>query len=276
LIAECIAEFVAVGSAGAPRYAALTFPLYRELVGTAGTIAIGAEIAGQAAGLALARADGAVLSIAVTRPWRRQGIAGMLLALMEDELRARQCRVARCTWMTGTPSTQAIEALLRRAHWDEPVPRMLVCRVRLTAVLEAPWMKNPPPLSDAAIRPWIEVPKNERDSLAPDAGENCEPANSLALYAGGRLSGCVVTHRIADNLLRYSNLMVLPQVERSGLAIALLATSIHRHPVMKSPADEVGIWDVRMDNRPMLNVVRRRLQPYLEHVAKTMGSRKVL
>ena len=137
-------------------------------------------------------------------------------------------------------------------------------------------MKSPPPLNDAAIRPWLDVPKDERDSLAPDAGENFERANSLALYVDGRLSGCAVTHRIADNLLRYSNLIVRPQFERSGLAIALLAASIHRHPVMNKLADEIGIWDVRMDNRPMLNVVRRRLQPYLHHVAKTMGSQKVL
>ena len=276
MIAESIAEIALLSPAAAPRYAALTFPLYRELLASGDAVAVGVEIAGGPAGLALARKDGAVLSVAVARPHRRQGFGGALLAGIEEELRARGCAVASCTWMTGTPSTPALEALLRRRGWEEPVPRMLVCRANLALALAAPWIQNPPPLRDAVIRPWAEVPEIDRRQMAPEAGNDFEPANSLALYRGGRIAGCVVTHRIAKDLLRYSHFSVRPELAGSGVALALLAESIRRFPIRTNAAEEVGIFDVRMDNRRMLNVVRRRLQPYLVHVARTMGSRKVL
>jgi GNAT superfamily N-acetyltransferase len=258
-------------------YADLTFPSYREaLFDGVETIAVLASAGANPAGLALARTDGTVLSVAVKPAYRRQAIGRALLDRLEGELAARGCRFATCTYMTGLPSTEAIEILLRRQGWEGPVPRMLVCRGSVSAVKTAAWMKNPPPLNGAMIVPWIDIPPRERDDFEPDAPDHFEPANSVGLRLDGSLAGCVLTHRIAKNLLRYTKLSLLHGLEKSGLGLALLAASIHHHPANTPGADEIGIWDVRMDNRLMLNFVRRRLQPYLTHVARTMGSRKQL
>jgi hypothetical protein len=119
---------------------------------------------------------------------------------------------------------------------------------------------------------WIDLPRDERRAFDPDSGEDFESANSLALRVNGRLAGCVVTHRIARGLLRYTKLVV--GAEEQGLGLVLLAEAIRRHPI--EVENEFGIFDIRMDNRLMLNLVRRRLQPYLTHAAKTKGSRKIL
>ncbi|MBZ5604299.1 MAG: GNAT family N-acetyltransferase [Acidobacteriia bacterium] len=254
------------------RYADLTFPSYRAALHSAESIiAVSASVGGAAAGLGLARIDGDVLSIAVRDAHRRQGIGRALLARLEEELSAAGARAATCTYMTENPSTEAVEKILRARNWETPVERMLVCRAPIAPVKKASWVQTAASLD---VVPWEEVPRAGRAAF--DSSEGFEPANSLGVRIGGGLAGCVVTHRIARSLLRYTKLAMRPGLEKSGIGLALLAEAIRRHPNDTNEEEEAGIWDVRMDNRLMLNLVRRRLQPYLTRVSKTMGSRKLL
>jgi hypothetical protein len=191
---------------------------------------------------------------------------------MEQEIAAAGAESLTCTYMTGNPSTDAIERMLQRQGWETPIDRMLVCHCSVEATRKASWMIAQPTPDGVTIVRWIDLPRDERRAFDPDSGEDFESANSLALRVNGRLAGCVVTHRIARGLLRYTKLVV--GAEEQGLGLVLLAEAIRRHPI--EVENEFGIFDIRMDNRLMLNLVRRRLQPYLTHAAKTKGSRKIL
>lgn len=271
-----------VGAAEAGRYLDLTFPSYRPLLSVPDGrfVAIAATAGGAPAGLALAHIESpetaTVLSVAVRRCWRRHGLAGALLARLEEELRALGSRSTRCVYVAGNPSTDAVERLLRRRGWETPAPRTLICRAYATVMKTAPWMQNPPLLDGASLFPWAELSENERGALAPDMPPNFEPANSLGLRWEGEVAGWMVTHRIARSLIRYTRLSLKPELRRTGRAVALVAASVWRHPVQTREVDEIGVWHVSMDNRLMLNFVRRRMVPYLFHVCRSMGSRKSL
>ena len=276
-------ELSSICSLQAAPYLDFTFPMYRSLLGMADgrVVAIAASAWGGApAGLALARIDSAeaatVLSVGVGFPWRRHGIGGALLAGMEEELRTRGCRTAECVYVAGNPSTSAVERLLQRRGWATPAPRTLICRAYRTVMNTAPWLTHPPPLDGATIFPWAELNQRERTALDPEIPPDFEPANSLGLHFEGEVAGWIITHRVARSLLRYTRLFVKPELRGSRRGVALVAASARRHPVESGEGDEMGIWNVSMDNQPMLNFVHRRMEPYLSRISRSMGSRRSL
>lgn len=293
---------IAVGTtpplASDPAWSALTFPLYRPLLaapGDAGAVVATAVVRGEPVGLALARRSGrdaALLSVAVAPLWRGLGVASQLLPALEQELRAEGCALARVTFMSGLPSTAAVEALLRRGGWSVPEPRMVACRTDIDLLARAPWVREPPRAPGAEVFAWSELGRDDRARLedeqaarpfypgilSPFAEEaTIEPLNSLGLHRGGRIEGWMITHRIAPDGVRYTKLFLRPGSRAAGHGLLLSGLAVRRHAESGLAAAAPRCFcDLEAGNLVMWNFFRKRLRPYVTFAAVTKGSHKVL
>lgn len=281
-----------------PAYAALTYPGYRELLGTenppAGPLlGVGYSLFGQPIGLALAVCSTAssadLLSLLVLEEFRNHGIGTTLLARLQEELRQDGFHTITCVYPLHKPSTPTLERLLARQGWQAPRPRLLICRIQgaeVERMLQAPWM-HPPPLPAAfTICPWHSATATELAELEatlateppfdptlspffnPQPYETC---NSLGLRYHGSIIGWMLTRRLAPGLICYERLFVMPPFQRTGRAITLLAEAIRRQYTYEIDLpSKGGVWLTQATNLPMARFIKRRMAPYLTSLTETM------
>jgi ribosomal protein S18 acetylase RimI-like enzyme len=281
----------------APAYRAMTFPRFRPLLEQLGpgspVVGLGARRGEQPLGLALAEIGpghgvAEILSLFVSPADRSRGVGASLLAGLEQELVGRGCAEARIVYMTGKATTAALERLLARAAWSAPSVRMLVGRGD-RKMLQAPWMSGYRLPADYTVLPWGELPAEARSALVEsvarsgrdafalfaDSGEPLEPITSLALRRRGETVGWFLTHRLAPDTVRYTSQWVREDCRASGCAVGLLAAAIRRQ-VAALGLDSRVVFAVRVENRPMVRFLERRLRPYLAALVETRGSSKAL
>ena len=281
----------------AKQYECLTFPSYQQQLQQMGsaTIAVGASLMQQPIGLALAEikpeSDGIsakVLSLFVKERYRNSGIGAALMAKLEAKLLAKGCDKVELVYMSGKPSTIALEKVLTKLNWGKSQSRMLVCKSTTDKIATAPWLQKYKLTSAYTLLPWIDlVPRDRRkiyqrqqeqewypETLNPfNNVDRLEPLNSLCLLYHGDVIGWMITHRIDPNTIRYTSLFIRKDLQKVGRAIPILANAIKRQvnsEVVK------GIWTVAMDNEPMVQFVKRRLSPYLTSLTETKGRQKLL
>ena len=271
----------------------LTFPLHRpRLRGEAPGVALGARMVGQPVGLALATpdADAELLSVAVRPSWRGQGVAGRLLAALEEELLKRGCDSLQATYIAGQPSTAAVERLLARRGFAAPQPRMLVCRSEIPLLHQAPYVSRRVPRRAGEVVLWSSLGTAERNALRDEQArepvfaswvtpfedeDRIEPASSLALIRDGVIQGFMITHRVAPELVRYSRLSVRRGVP-VGSGFGLAAQSIRLHWERLRGEAPLASVDFGVSNRMMVNFLGRHLRPYLTSVDVSKRSSKSL
>ncbi len=283
-------------SSTAKAYEKMTFPLFRPrlqaLQPQGMTVAVGATDLGQPIGLALAQIQpeaisAEVLSLYVSAERRNTGIGTALLNLLEEVLLKRGCENLTMVYMTGKPTTAALERLLEKCHWSVPTPRMLICKSD-RRVLDAPWLKmyeNIP--ASFTIFPWCELTNEERrtieeqqktDPWIPEElvpflhEEGMEPLTSFGLRYQGQVVGWLITHRIFPDTIRYTCDWVREDLQKTGCLIALHAKAHKRQAIAKIPK---AIWTVPLHHENMVRFEEYEKE-YLTSMEQTKGSFKIL
>ncbi|MBO3462767.1 GNAT family N-acetyltransferase [Aetokthonos hydrillicola Thurmond2011] len=283
-------------SSTAAAYESMTFPLFRshlQVLEPQGlTVAIGAADLGQPIGLALAEIQSdhhsaKVLSLYVSPERRNAGIGRALLTRLEQVLSQRGCTNVSIVYMTGKPTTSALEHLLQKCHWSTPTPRMLICKSDNRA-LDAPWLKiyeHLPP--SFAIFPWCELTNDERiaiekqqetnpwipNELVPfPHEEGMEPLTSFGLRYQGQVVGWLITHRIYPDTIRYTCDWVREDLQKTGCLLALHAKAHKRQAIAKIPK---AIWTVPLQHSNMVRFEEYE-KDYLTSIEQTNGSFKIL
>jgi GNAT superfamily N-acetyltransferase len=279
------------------RYASLAHERDRERIlnPPAGRriVAVGAAPLGEPVALALAELFPSryaeVLSLYVSPGWRASGLGTRLLARLEEELVARECALADLYYSTGTPTTGALEAALRRRGFGESERRMLVCTFEAERVLSAPWLARQvvPRGGGFEVFPWAELPPRDRETIVVRQARNpwfprdldpfareatMDAATSLGLRYRGEVAGWVITHRIAPDTLRYTSGFVRADLQRMARMIALGRLAMQRQVLTGVP---LGTWAVSLARPRMLAFVRERLRPFLRRTVETRRARKV-
>jgi len=285
-------------------YAALTYPHFRQGlqagIAAGEVVAIAAEDGGGPVGLALALIDreartAELLSLFVVPDHRRQGIGATLIRQLSAELRQRGSQRLTMRY-PDSPSSVALARILEKQHWTAPKAAALVCyastdRVQqaqqphLTQYLERLTTKLPPEYS---LFLWAELTTADRQAItsqmATDAtmqrfdpfidAARLEPLNSLGLRYQDQVVGWIITHRIAPDTIRYTQMYVNPDNQPLSRSTLLLAKAIQLQ-VDRLPHTQ-GTFRVDMDNIPMVKFVRRRLQPYLDEIRTVWSAEKRL
>jgi GNAT superfamily N-acetyltransferase len=202
----------------------------------------------EAEGLLLARLDGhrAELMSVFTRPdRRRRGTANALLAAAERALAAAGVARLEVSLECGRPLRDAAENLLAGAGYGPFQRTSLMVRFRGgEKVRQAPWLRRLEVPAAFEVFPWAELRPEERaaiiarqerelwipEDLYPFRGEEwLEPGNSLGLRYRGEVVAWQVNHRPLPDMLRYTYTFARADLQRYGLAVALLAESVRRH-----------------------------------------------
>jgi GNAT superfamily N-acetyltransferase len=282
----------------AAKYEKLTFPPFRPLLRNVDSeksiIAIAASYLEQPVGLALAEiwqndSSAQVHSIFVEPPHRGAGIGTALLTRLEEELSQRGCTKTELVYITGKPTTPALERLLEKCNWAHPQPRMLICKGQAEAIMEAPWMKRYSRIpSSYSIFPWLEITQEERqaiqqqqeaqpwipENLIPfQCEKNLEPLNSLGLRYRGQVVGWVINHRISSDTIRYTSAFVREDLQKMGRVISLFYEAGKRQVEAKIPN---VIWATPLFHKSMVAFIKNHWAPYLNSVEETRGSFKLL
>lgn len=279
------------------KYEHLTYPIFRSRLQASGLqqsiVAIGASSLCQPVGLAMAEIspDGTiaeVLSIFVTPQHRCAGIGTDLLTRLETELSLIGCTKAGLVYITGKPTTPALERLLQKCNWTPPQPRTLVCKTTIERIMDAPWMNRSSLPSSFTIFPWTDLTEDDRLSIQKRQAqepwipqnlipfrheENLEPLNSVGLRYKGEVVGWVITHRLDPGTIRYTCSFVRLDLQKMGRIIPLYVEAIKRQyqaNILK------GIWTVPFFHTAMINFVKRRMADYMESIEESRGSFKLI
>lgn len=274
-------------------FAPLTYPRYRPFLaseaveedgGTEGVIAVGARLGGAVVGLALAVSRGRddewlLLSVAVNRSLRRQGIGTRLLRACESEVRACGCRRLVGNHSTLTNARDAVEALLRRAGWSEPRIEEYRWRspVGLVEKAERQWA---PLLRRARARGFrvalwsdLDVESLERISAltrVPDFNPRLDPFRlvptntpelTLVILQQDEPVGWIIGEY--DHAIRtgfYSVGYIVPRLQRWGWLIVGIAEAARRQAALFG-MDSIGLFATLPTTPEMIAFMSRRLAP---------------
>ena len=274
-------------------YQQFTFPLFRSYLDNCQpsgfTVAIAVNFLKKPIGLAMAivlpdlKAE--ILSIFVSVSHRGKGIGTALFSRLLEELTKKGCQSVELTYITGKPTTPALERLLEKFGWDTPQPQMLLCKWNCQ-ISQVPWLQINYRLSpEFAIFPWLEMTKEERIELQEQKvtkswippqldpfqhEKNLEPLNSLGLRYQTVVVGWIITHRLSPDTIRYTCSYIRPDLQKVGKILALYAESIQRQAA--NPEISQAIWTVPFVYSTMVNFVKRRMQPYLSSIEETRHS----
>jgi GNAT superfamily N-acetyltransferase len=187
-----------------------------------------------------------LLSVFVEPAERRMGLAGALVARVEEEVRVRGYRELGAVYTCGKPGVQWMERLLLDRGWDEPTPQSLSVRFEPTRALESP------ALSEARLRsyskglvifPWSEITTAELDGIRRSDREQhwVEPAlnpwqfdprsldpSSVGARYEGEVVGWVLNHRIISDAVRWSVAFMRRDLSRRARTVPLFEASLRR------------------------------------------------
>ncbi|MGB3420305.1 MAG: GNAT family N-acetyltransferase [Dolichospermum sp.] len=292
-------KFVKLNNRTAAFYENLTYPTYRSrlklLNSHKSIVAVGVHLGSQPVGLVLAETStdknqkiATILSLFVAPEHRGRGLGKGLLTYMEDELIQLHCLRVDLVYVSNS-STPYWEKILQNCNWSTPQIRMLVCSCSIINFQNARWLKLANTLPPAyTIFPWVELTKQERESikkqqatspwypeiLSPWSDEEIiEPVNSLGLRYETQVIGWMITHRVAEDTIRYTKMFVREDLQRLGRAISLLAKAIKLQ--LESMEDSKAVYTVLADNTEMIKFADRRLAPYMNSIRQSWGASKV-
>ncbi|MUH01781.1 GNAT family N-acetyltransferase [Scytonema sp. UIC 10036] len=278
-------------------YEVFTFPVLRSklyMTQREGPIvAVGANSNQKPIGLAMAEIvpnnQSNILSIFVDASHRNQGIGTALLEYLLKELKLRNCQSAQIIYVTGKPTTIALERILAKNNWTSPKPRMLVCNCD-RQMLKAPWLQKEYPLAtEFTIFPWTELTEQDRlrlndrfknetwipELLNPLAHDNnFEPLNSIGLRYRDEVVGWIITHRLSPTTIRYTCSYIRPNLQRLGRILALYSESIKRQAA--NPDIFEAIWTVPFIYSSMIDFVKRRMANYMISIKESRESLKII
>lgn len=229
------------------RLSALTYPRFSGLITAEGleradAAAFAARAGDEPVGLALLMRDqmddtGCLMSVAVSPPWRRQGVAQALLAAVEECARHWRLPALFALYSDTLRGRDALPALLAKSGWNAPELGLLSLTGRATWATEAraEWDALFVRLaaSGFAVTPWHQVSAEDREALERLGRETGRmsyqyagdplPQVSMVVREHGRPVGWVLGHHgTQDGDVYYPVGWVLPRLQRAGWLVGAL------------------------------------------------------
>jgi hypothetical protein len=95
----------------------------------------------------------------------------------------------------------------------------------------------------------------------------------LGLRYKDQVVGWMITHRVAEDTIRYTKMFVRKDLQSLGRAISLLAKAIKLQ--LETMEDSKAVCTVFADNTEMIRFVDKRLAPHLNSMRQSWGASKV-
>ena len=228
-------------------YEPMTFPSYGPLARSIGrdasVVALGVSFATGRLACSSLRfnqiAKPAIMHSMYVAPTQRgQGIAMALLRRMERALAERGCVSIRPDYMTGKPSTPAVERVLQKCGGAPPQTPALTAKLSADALTTVPWVSRDRLPPDFSTFPWRELTDRDRQSIAqrqetefwihseliPFRHErDFEPQTSLGLRYQEQVVEWMINHVIDSSTLRLTCAWAPRDVQRVDGCIPLRA-----------------------------------------------------
>jgi GNAT superfamily N-acetyltransferase len=268
----------------------LTFPSYRSLFARSdpSVVALAAQSSGDgtpvgAILLTVEEEEARVLSLAVAPEARRRGVGRALLSQALATAEGRGARRADIVYTTKLKTFPALEGFLAAGGWSQPQRRMIFGSSDPRTVWRQDWVQRQlgkaPRGSDPF--PWAELTTAERRQIADDLAGGLVPEEvspfwdednivwpmTQGLRRGGRVVGWLVCHVVpqAPGTIRYSRSFASLLPDSRGNGPWLIAHALDRHVSSSLLQDyPTGLFDVVCDNKPMMAVFAKRLEPFLQ------------
>lgn len=254
-------------------YLDMTFPFYRKEVMSDGAlreriIAIGTNQAENPVGLILAEREPQtkkvkLLSLYVDLPYRNRGLGTSLLLALTEELKRQKYVQIYTSYTSQLEETGAFERLLLRHQWRIVPDRKMVLiscsnigkfveEKHLIMPETSPYFYSLFSEIDPEDKNWIlstldRVPAF-CNPFSPDKYP-VEALNSLILKENGKIQGWLITHRIDEHTIRYTQWFVFNEKRHSLATGFLLAEALRRHAAVATP-DSRAIWGMSLENTP--------------------------
>jgi GNAT superfamily N-acetyltransferase len=260
-----------------------------------GFLAAEANVNGISIGAAIATALDApekarLCSVTVEKEHRRLGVASALLQAVEEQAGERGCSLMYANLIQkNSPPAVEISGLLKKNGWTEPASRGVICEMDLETILQAPWMKHDEVAADCEVLFWKDFSGSERqqlrdrirlrpwfpETLSPfDHEERIVTGTSLGLRRKGEIAGWCIFHRVNSFATECASLVVAPELQGHGEAIALLTRGLRLHKNL--PGHRKFVFDIGFDKGAMMRFLNRRVIPYLSSVRTIYRSTKLL
>ncbi|MEP2714915.1 GNAT family N-acetyltransferase [Pseudophaeobacter sp.] len=229
------------------------------------------------------QASATVLSLAVAPEYRRKGVAGALLDRALGLARAQGVERACLSFVSRMPQVAALKALLRSAGWSEPTPRTLFAETAPQQVLQQAWAQRVLDRGprNATAFDWSDLTPEDRAYVEAEIAGGHYPQDVSPFWDEGNIApvslglraadGCVVgwlaCHFVPQTpgTLRFSRSFCHAASAFSGNGAWIMATGLDRHVNSGlHQSHPTVLFDVDCRNRVMMNVYRRRIEPYID------------
>jgi cytochrome P450/GNAT superfamily N-acetyltransferase len=279
-------------------YESMTFPKLRTMLAGAGNnsrvVAVGAAAGEQPAGLALAEiwkvGEKATLrSLYVEPEHRRRGVATGLMSEIEEVLRNRGCESVEVIYMTGKPSTQAVEQLLENGGYGVPQLRSGLAKLSSEALTTLPWAKRTELPPGFTICPWAEISDKQRAGIEesqrtkPWIPEELSPSHfemglhlptSLRLCYHDQVVGWLLTHQLNATTLRFSSVWIRRDLQRVGRWVPLIPLVVEGGRRAVDTDFQRVLWLTSALHQDMMRFNQRWVAPYAAFYGETYGRYK--
>ncbi|MEM1178879.1 MAG: GNAT family N-acetyltransferase [Acidobacteriota bacterium] len=262
-------------------------------------LALGAYVDGRPAGLLVAEwpaseptaaeksafgdAVPRVLSIYVSAPARRRGVAGALLDALETEVARRGGGILEAVYTTGKPPIEWLERLFAGRGWTAPEGKSLLVRFTPAAAFASRLLlekRVARQREGLEISPFSELTAEDHETIRRSDAEkqwivpflapwrydlqNADPSSVVARHHGD-VVGWVITHRPERHVVRFTCSFMRRDLAREGRIVPLYEAVLKQ---VRGDCRECS-FTTPFEYPRMIAFIRRHLAPISHVVAET-------
>ena len=290
-------HFLKISSSNARDFSSLTYSNLRDKLvhidTTDSTFAIGAAIFKKPVGMVLALVNqpsyrGTIESLYVVNNYRDQGIGTTLMRMIEEQLAQKGCKELQLNYRKPDDvEDDVIERIIRKGGWEKPKDVNTLFKLKdWQKVLDASWANVRMPSSCQVFR-WCDLGNedmrrlkedekrvsNEEEYFSPFVEADFDSDSSLGLRYNGQVIGWMITRRLSQDVIAFSNLYVKKDFQGRIFGPLILAESIRIAHDNKIPK---AIFVVRNANKRMLGLSNRHLKKFSYEIRLGYNSVKIL
>ena len=256
----------------------LTFVTYHPwlLAPEPGIIAIVIRNNSKPIGLCLAdsRPVPAILhSVAVSRSYRKRGVAKAMVHAMEKRLAAQGCPMLRVEFTAGSFSN-AMNRLLLACGWISPTPYMCIYRTTSAKMAQIDWVRRLKRPRNIELGFWGEVSYAELEFIRCQEGkpeghpiwlspffeeDRIIAETSLVARHEGKLVGWGINHESVPGVHRFSRYWVEERFQRNGMGVVLMAEAARLVDHNRYSQVVCGVLE---ENSPMVAFCNKRIRKF--------------
>jgi GNAT superfamily N-acetyltransferase len=213
-------------------------------------------------------------SLFVSPLHRRRGYGRRLMTAAEAAM-AAYGRTHGVHFCTVDADDQAVARFLLAVGWSVPQLRQVICTSTLDLAERTPWLIGARVPDGYAIGPWHGLGPESRAEIAalglaeevdPLAHEaECLQDTSLVLLRGAQPVGWLITHRLGDDLLRWTCSYVRPELQGAARIVPLWLECVRRQRRLTDMTRFV--WTVPVSQPRMARFALKRMRPWLSRLA---------